>query len=238
MKKILLPAIFTRHYKLTSVALGLSLIFLAFVPTATKAATYVAQRFTDVPSNHQYAAAVEYLRTHGLNFGYSDHTFRPNTTLNRGDAVIMLARTTQRIPSETYYKNCYSDVRAQSFANEICYAKAQGWLNAGANNFHPEDNMDPEDMFVIVARAYNINIQNTGRTDYGDTMTRAELADLIYRAIRFGGSLSASNYYYSTYTSSGRDPYSGSYYSSSDSRYITDPYSVRVPDGYPHPWVP
>ena len=47
--------------------------------------------FSDVKEGNSHYVAIEYLRTNGIIQGYEDGTFKPEQTVNRAEAVKMLA---------------------------------------------------------------------------------------------------------------------------------------------------
>ena len=51
----------------------------------------------------------------------------------------MLVRLTGITPDKNLYKNCFSDVKQESFASAICFAKDQGWLEGFSTNLQTLD---------------------------------------------------------------------------------------------------
>lgn len=63
------------------------LLFLAASPVYAEA----ERSFSDVPPDHAAYEAVEYLKAQGIIGGYPDGTFKPDRTVNRAEAVKIIA---------------------------------------------------------------------------------------------------------------------------------------------------
>ena len=73
---------------------GRILVVAAIVVAVLAGGVAAAQsgRFSDVPSDHRHAAAIEWAADTGLTAGYSDGTFRPETPLSKQHAAIFMER--------------------------------------------------------------------------------------------------------------------------------------------------
>ena len=67
-------------------------VIVAVVATAGAVAAQGAQRFPDVPPDHDAFEAVEWAAEVGLTLGYTDGTFRPDVPLHKAHAVIFMER--------------------------------------------------------------------------------------------------------------------------------------------------
>ena len=67
-------------------------VIVAVVATAGTVAAQGAQRFPDVPPDHDAFEAVEWAAEVGLTLGYTDGTFRPDVPLHKAHAVIFMER--------------------------------------------------------------------------------------------------------------------------------------------------
>jgi S-layer homology domain len=68
--------------------LYISLMILSILFTVFSATTYAS--FSDVPSTHPNAVAVEWAQAKGIVSGYDDNTFKPDSTINRAEFVKIL----------------------------------------------------------------------------------------------------------------------------------------------------
>jgi hypothetical protein len=84
----------------------------------------------DVENGEDSVVAIEYLANNGTLAGYSDGTFRPDTSVNRAELAKILVAG-QRIDPDTagYTHNCFPDVKqGEWYEKYVCYAFDQGWV--------------------------------------------------------------------------------------------------------------
>lgn len=87
----------------------------------------LAARFSDVPSSHRFAAAIERLAAAGVVTGNPDGTFAPEKTVNRAEFLTMLYRARGITPSATAV--CLRDVIAGSwYLPVVCDAVKRGYV--------------------------------------------------------------------------------------------------------------
>ncbi len=75
--------------KITSWLISITLIFSFFVSNS------VSGSFSDVPDDHPYIKAIEYLQNNDIVQGYEDGTFRPEQTINRAEFTKVLLEIAQ-----------------------------------------------------------------------------------------------------------------------------------------------
>ena len=116
----------------------LSLVLAVFLFGASPA---LAQSFSDVPKEHNYFDAIEYVKSNSIVQGYSDGTFKPDNTINRAEFLKILIEAQFKNSSEV--TNCtegsFSDVSYSDwFAKYACFAKKQGIIKGYADGtFNP-----------------------------------------------------------------------------------------------------
>jgi flagellar hook assembly protein FlgD len=115
--------------------------------------------YTDVPKYEWYNAYIRTAMSLGIVQGYNDNTFRPNTEVTRVEALKILLETGEAkgefiVPTNTY---------GQPYFDTPNNADTKWYLS-----------------YVWFAKAYELNFNN----EYfypNDYMTRAEMADMLYR---------------------------------------------------------
>lgn len=122
--------------------------------------------FTDISDDHPNAEDILYLKTNKIMTGYSDGSFGPDKQINRAELMktIMVA---VGMPAETAsYKNCFSDVTDQWFAQYVCYAKSQRWISGYSDNtFRPGNDVSRAEAIKMIVSANGITLETT---PYGD----------------------------------------------------------------------
>jgi hypothetical protein len=122
--------------------------------------------FTDISDDHPNAEDILYLKTNKIMTGYSDGSFGPDKQINRAELMktIMVA---VGMPAETAsYKNCFSDVTDQWFAQYVCYAKSQRWISGYSNGtFLPGNDVSRAEAIKMVIAVKGITLETT---PYGD----------------------------------------------------------------------
>lgn len=85
-----------------------------------------ALSFSDVPLTHSAFSAIEYLKQKNVLQGYADGTFKPDTVVNRAEAVkiIVSATVAKNLIDATKVETVYSDVPVDSwYAAYVEYAR-------------------------------------------------------------------------------------------------------------------
>lgn len=155
--------------------------------------------FTDVPSSHRNARAIERLQELQIVQGYDDGGFKPGATINRAEftKIVMGA-----IGDGYDGGNCFPDVTDQWFASFVCAAKAQGIIGGYPDGtFGPERVVTFAEAAKIIAGAFALEVdagtsvwyepfvRSLGHrkaipTDipaFDSSLTRAQMAEMIYR---------------------------------------------------------
>ena len=136
--------------------------FLAMVDRALSLPRTSQKTFPDVPANSYYASAIQAAYGLGIVDGYSDGTFRPDAPLTRAAACAILYRAMQAVgwsigTENTGLLNAYAD-------GSSVPAYARGAMSA-------------------MLQAGVITGTSAGKLEPGRTMTRAEMAVILARAL-------------------------------------------------------
>ncbi|PJC37532.1 hypothetical protein CO046_00110 [Candidatus Peregrinibacteria bacterium CG_4_9_14_0_2_um_filter_53_11] len=91
--------------------------FLIFIPVS-----FAEQRFSDVPENHSYAQAINYVKENNIANGYAE-TFGVDAPITRSEFVLMALKAANIKPAGS---NCFSDVHNEWYAPALCAAKKRG----------------------------------------------------------------------------------------------------------------
>jgi hypothetical protein len=121
-------------------------------------------------------------------------------------------------PHISQFKNCYSDVKKQWFADEVCYAKSEGWLDGMGSPFHPKKKISASEAYRIATKAFHVYNINAKNNLFG-SITRADAAQMIYQVMWLAIQ-------------------KGTFVVASVSVQSPANYNVDVPAGYPKPWIP
>lgn len=114
-----------------------------------------AGQFTDLANSHFAFDAVKTLSTQNVINGFNDGSFRPESSVTRGQAAAIINRVLKHTPSS---KTSFKDVSAShTFAKDIAAMKELGIINGYSNgNYGPNDTMTRAEMAVIVKRAFEL----------------------------------------------------------------------------------
>jgi cell wall-associated NlpC family hydrolase len=152
--------------------------------TATPAATAtssgaVTSDFSDVPSNHQYVAAIAKLSDMGVINGYSDGTFRPDAPVSRAELVKMVYKTLDE-PTKDNLTSPFSDVAAShNLASYILTAYNRGLIK-GYNDrtFQPNRTVTRAEGSKIILKAFR-KVPEAPKLKYIDINRSSDLTNYI-----------------------------------------------------------
>ncbi|WP_053585293.1 S-layer homology domain-containing protein [Lysinibacillus contaminans] len=142
-----------KYKKFVATAATATLVASAIVPVAS------AAEFKDVAGS-DHAVAINALSEAGIINGYSDGTFKPNQTINRGQVVKMLGRWLeaqgQEIPADWKTEQRFSDLALTAEEELVQYAalaKDAGVFNGSNGKLNYTQNMQRQQMAVVIVRA-------------------------------------------------------------------------------------
>ncbi len=179
--------------------------YILLVAAFVSAGTASAVSFRDVASNHPFATAISFMRSAGIINGYNDGTFRPDNTVNRAEFVKMVIGATansEDIRACTDVSS-FRDVKSSDwFAMYLCVAHRKGVIEGYSDGtFQGIRTMNFAEAAKIVVEAAGIEHRTyafvwyrpytdalshlqavpASITDPSHLMTRAEIAELLYR---------------------------------------------------------
>lgn len=191
--------------KKIAIAFGAVLMAL-IVPLSASA------QFSDVSVDDFYYGAITFLEEEGIVVGYSDGSFGYDSIINRAEFMKLAieARYFGDVDAletvQLVVDGCFDDVPdAEWYTGYVCYAKDNGWVvGYGDGNFKPEQNINfVEGMKIVlevfgyeyaeteiwyeglVNRAAEDNLIPLTIDGFGQILTRAEMADMVTRMIKF-----------------------------------------------------
>ncbi|WP_050616545.1 C40 family peptidase [Bacillus testis] len=114
-----------------------------------------AGEFVDLPSSNFAFTAVKTIAPKGIICGYEDGTFRPNTSITRGQAAAIVNRVLKHTPKSV---KSYKDVPANNrFAKDIAAIKELGVINGFKDGtYRPNATMTRGQMAIIVKNAFKL----------------------------------------------------------------------------------
>jgi hypothetical protein len=156
--------------------------------------------FPDVLSDHSNYDAINYVQSNNVIQGYNDGTYRPDIEINRAEFTKIVIGSVMD-ESQIRGSNCFPDVRSEWFAEYVCTAQAQG-LIAGYpdGTFRPTQYISFVEAAKIISNANNFlsessavwyenfvrnlaekNAIPVSINQFGKTISRGEMAEMIYR---------------------------------------------------------
>lgn len=159
--------------------------------------THGINPFEDVSKNAWYYDAVQYVSTHGLMAGTSANTFAPDHTTTRAMIVTILYRLAgSPAIQDTAWEDPFLDVDANAYyAAAVYWARMQG-LVAGysAERFGPNDTITREQMAAILYRyARYQNCDTTARADLSPYTDAAQVGSWAVEAVRWANAAGLIN---------------------------------------------
>lgn len=171
-----------------------------FIPVFNVGAVGSSLDFADVSSDHPNFDSVIYLKDQGVVAGYDDGTYKPDSLINRAEFLKIVMEASSYEPGGS---NCFKDVKEEWYAPYICKAKelklvdgySDGTFKPGQDiNFAEGSRMivnilgismsdkEKENWFQPYVLALgDINSIPATVEEFSSKMTRAEMADLIWR---------------------------------------------------------
>ena len=158
--------------KLTIFAVLVVLMLVGFAGPASAAG------FTDVNPNHQFKEEIDFLVERKIITGYEGNLFKPQNSVTRGDAALMIARATglDLTKRKTEFKDVHSSMTA-SGAIQSAYEK--GIITGYSDGkFRPEQTVTRGQMAMFLARAFKLT------NEHYDEFTDVPISSSAYSSIR------------------------------------------------------
>ena len=125
-----------------------------------------ASIFSDVPNDHEYAKAIEYLKSKSYVNGYSDSTFKPDSAINRAESTkIIVAALGLNIKDD--FPTSFNDVKTTDwFFPYVMAGKKAGIVTGdGKGGFRPTDTISLAETLTILCRAYDVDVPKLTASD-------------------------------------------------------------------------
>ena len=137
--------------------------------------------FSDISNSHPYKKEIEYLVNKGLISGYGDGTFRPNESLTRAHAAVLLSRALNLDVSKVTNPNFTDVPTSYVYYKQIAAIENAGIMSGvGNGKFNPSANLTRAQMAKILVEAFKLS-GTSGITfkDVGKTHWAAEYIDTL-----------------------------------------------------------
>ncbi|RNF39645.1 S-layer homology domain-containing protein [Planococcus salinus] len=140
-----------------------------------------AQAASDLPSSHSFHEEMTYLLDEGIITGYPDGTVRPESTVTRAEAAIMVGRL--KGLDGTQQATPFSDVTARQKASGFIAAAAEAGLIDGYpdGTFKPYAPITRGDMAIILSRSFDLGF--SFNSDFTDVSPNMELYDAVGKMV-------------------------------------------------------
>jgi len=159
------------------------------------------EAFNDATS-HRYSTAIDYLRNKAIVKGYSDGSYKPDNQINRAEFMKIVVGEKYKDQLTETMTDCFNDVSKDWFAAYVCLGKNKGIIGGyGDGTFKPGQNISFVEAAKILSKAYGLKLGKEGANWYekyvqalqddgyipesvdslSKPITRAEMAELIWR---------------------------------------------------------
>lgn len=128
----------------------------------TLKAAIASPKIQDLLSSKWYDRYVTYLNHEGIMTGFTDGTIKPESSITRGEAAILIGKSlglngTQRATS---FKDVTANVSASGYIQSL--ADAGITTGFGDGSFRPGQLVTRAEMAILISKAYQINPASTG----------------------------------------------------------------------------
>lgn len=150
--------------------LAASFVFAVLISAGSFAASMAEDQdpsFPDVPTNHENAQAIAWLKLTGVVQGYSDGTFKPDNKINRAEFLKMLYETIgmEGHNPELSFPDVPADAWYTKYVKEAFYTKVAVGYPDG--HFRPENNINfVEAVKVVMNGFFNVDDLYGDGADY------------------------------------------------------------------------
>ena len=141
--------------------------------------------FSDITSNHPNFEAIEYLQENGIIDGYEDHTFRPNQTVNRVEALKIILLGSKIPVPEIQKQEIFPDVvHGTWYAKYARKAKQLNIVNGDSDTglFRPGDTINLAEILKIIIKTNNIETSSPSNNPYWDIDKNSWFASYFHHA--------------------------------------------------------
>jgi uncharacterized YkwD family protein len=115
----------------------------------------VTKKFKDIPTNHWAKVDIDYLASKNIDTGFSDGTYKPNNSVTRAEAAILIGKASN-IDTKNLTEIHFSDVKI----NDVAYPYIAALVDAGvfspADKFNPNAVLTRSQMAKILVEAFGL----------------------------------------------------------------------------------
>ncbi len=135
--------------------------------------------FTDTNSNQWYANYVATAYNASIVSGYPDLTFKPAKTVNRAEFLKMLLLAMD-VKVDAVSADVFTDVRKDSwYAPYVKYAKDKNLIDTSSNIFKPEEGMTRAEVAEVIYRTIVLKLSGQPKFAEGTAVSES-VADLFF----------------------------------------------------------
>ncbi len=137
--------------KYVSISLALMVLFSMWGGFEAKAQSY---HFSDIQSGHEIEKQINYLVKEGIISGYPDGTFRPDHSVTRREAAVVIGKTFNLHNQQR--KTSFSDVNSKDYASGYIQSAYEAGIikGYGDGTFRPDRNMTRGEMSYLLSKAF------------------------------------------------------------------------------------
>lgn len=126
-----------------------------------------AATFKDVPKNHWAYESINVISNKGIINGYVNGNFAPNDRITRAQSAKIVALAIQAKPTDDYTPSFKDVSKTNTFYNHI-RALTQREIFHNGTAFNPNDSLTRGQMAKIIARSYNIILDDNDLIHFKD----------------------------------------------------------------------
>lgn len=154
-----------------------------------------AEGFNDIKKSDWYYNHVTKLITMQITSGYTDGTFRPNSSVTRAEFVTFLCKSTGLVQIDGY---TYSDTK-NSWAKKWISAAVNNNIIDKVANFNPNKAITRQEAVEMLCRSLNLPEDVSMRSPFADTTANLGYSNTAYKEFLMVGSLKdGKRYFYPT----------------------------------------
>ncbi len=145
---------------------------------STYAVSYNKVSFKDVTSSSEYNKAISFIAARGITTGTGGGKFSPESTLTRGQFMVMLMKAYGIEPDKSSKDN-FADAGNTYYTNYLSAAKHLGLTNGTGNNtYSPEKEISQQEMISLIYKTLKV-MGKLPTADNSKTLTAYKDANLV-----------------------------------------------------------
>lgn len=136
--------------------------------------------FPDTSAREWYSTYVATGYNRSIINGYPDQTFRPANTVNRAEFLKMLLTAMEVDVDMSVTRDVYSDVLKDDwFAPYVAYAKEKNLITHKGGNFYPDEGMTRAEVADLIYRTIVLKVSGRDRFSSGIEISEGDAADFF-----------------------------------------------------------